>query len=172
MSPMYYTYTYGAWQIYALDSNLMGTDMTNQVNWLRGIMQSNGATCELAYYHHATVSTGEHGSQARTRPIFDVFDEQGGDVILAGHDHNYERFQTINSSGQFSPNGVRQIVVGTGGTGLRPFPGSALPTTEVRNANTQGILDLELRPTDYSGRFVPAPGGGNFTDSFSGTCGI
>jgi hypothetical protein len=172
MNPTYYTYTYGAWQIYALDSNLMGTAMTDQVNWLRGNMQSNGATCELAYYHHATVSTGEHGSQARTRAIFDVFDAQGGDVILAGHDHNYERFQTINSSGQFSANGVRQIVVGTGGTGLRPFPGSKLSTTEARNADTQGILDLTLRPTDYSGLFVPAPGGGNFTDSFSGTCGI
>ena len=47
--------------------------------------------------------------------------------------------------------------------------------SEVRNSaddfNTHGIVDINLTSTGYSGRFVPAPGFGSFTDSFSGTCG-
>jgi hypothetical protein len=32
-------------------------------------------------------------------------------------------------------------------------------------------VDINLSSTGYSGTFVPAPGFGSFTDSFSGTCG-
>jgi len=166
----YYAYTYGDWRIYALDSNIAMGSGSAQYNFVSKDMRSNGATCELAYYHHATVSTGEHGNQARTKPIFDLFDQRGGDVILAGHDHDYERFAKINSSGKASSAGVREIVVGTGGTGLRPFKRSALPTTERRNSNTQGIIDMTLNANGYRGKFVPAPGRGSFRDSFSGSC--
>jgi hypothetical protein len=167
-NPKYYAYTYGDWRIYALDSNVSMARGSPQYNFVANDMNANGARCEMAYYHHATVSTGSHGNQAVSRYMFGLFDDKGGDLIVAGHDHNYERFSRINAIGQAWSLGVYEIVVGTGGTGLRSFTRQPLPTTVVRNASTHGILDLSLAPTGFSGSFVPADG--TFRDSFSGTC--
>jgi hypothetical protein len=170
VNPTYYVYTLGAWRVYALDSNISMAVGSPQYNFVQNDLATNGALCELAYWHHPIASSGQHGNDARARPIFALFDAQGGDLVLNGHDHNYERFTKINSSGQVSASGVRQIVVGTGGTSLRG-QGFVQPGSEVRNFNTHGIVGLNLGSTGYSGRFVPAPGFGSFTDSFSGTCG-
>ena len=170
VNPTYYVYNLGAWRVYALDSNISMAVGSPQYNFVQNDLATNGALCELAYWHHPIVSSGEHGNDARARPIFALFDAQGGDLVLNGHDHNYERFTKINSSGQVSASGVRQIIVGTGGTNLRG-QGFVQPGSEVRNFNTHGIVDINLTSTGYSGKFVPAPGFGSFTDSFSGTCG-
>jgi len=170
VNPTYYVYTLGAWRVYALDSNISMAVGSAQYNFVQNDLATNGALCELAYWHHPIASSGEHGNDARARPIFALFDAQGGDLVLNGHDHNYERFTKINSLGQVSVSGVRQIIVGTGGTALRG-QGFVQPGSEVRNFNTHGIVDINLSSTGYSGTFVPAPGFGSFTDSFSGTCG-
>jgi hypothetical protein len=169
VNPTYYVYTLGAWRVYALDSNISMAVGSAQYNFVQNDLATNGALCELAYWHHPIASSGEHGNDARARPIFALFDAQGGDLVLNGHDHNYERFTKINSLGQVSASGVRQIVVGTGGTSLRG-QGFVQPGSERRNFNTHGIVDINLTSTGYSGKFVPVPGK-TFTDSFSGTCG-
>jgi acid phosphatase type 7 len=170
VNPTYYVYTLGAWRVYALDSNISMKVGSAQYNFVQRDLATNGALCELAYWHHPIASSGQHGNDARARPIFALFDAQGGDLVLNGHDHNYERFTKINSLGQVSASGVRQIIVGTGGTVLRG-QGFVQPGSERRNFNTHGIVDINLTSTGYSGKFVPAPGFGSFTDSFSGTCG-
>jgi Calcineurin-like phosphoesterase len=173
VNPTYYAYTLGAWRVYALDSNISMAIDSPQYNFVQGDLASNGALCELAYWHHPIISSGQHGNNAVARPIFALFDAQGGDLVLNGHDHNYERFTKINSLGQVSDSGVRQIIVGTGGTSLRG-EGFVQPGSEVRNSaddfNTHGIVDINLSPTGYSGTFVPVPGK-SFTDTFAGTCG-
>jgi acid phosphatase type 7 len=170
VNPTYYAYTLGAWRVYALDSNISMAVGSAQYNFVQNDLATNGALCELAYWHHPIASSGEHGNVEIARPIFALFDAQGGDLVLNGHDHNYERFTKINSSGQISADGVREIIVGTGGTRLRG-EGFVQPGSEVRNFDTHGIVDINLDSTGYFGTFVPAPGFGSFTDSFSGTCG-
>jgi hypothetical protein len=169
VNPTYYVYTLGAWRVYALDSNISMAIGSDQYNFVQTDLATNGALCELAYWHHPIASSGQHGNNAVARPIFALFDAQGGDLVLNGHDHNYERFTKINSSGQVSASGVRQIVVGTGGAGLRG-EGFVQLGSEVRNFDTHGIVDINLSSTGYSGKFVPVPGK-TFSDSFSGTCG-
>src|ERR671910_2383288 len=172
VNPTYYVYTLGAWRVYALDSNISMKIGSPQYNFVQNDLATNGALCELAYWHHPIASSGEHGNDARARPIFAFFDAQGGDLVLNGHDHNYERFTNINSSGQVSTSGVRQIIVGTGGANLRGL-GFVQPGSEVRNSTTHGIVDINLSSTGYTGTFVPVPGG-SFTDrpdlGFEGTC--
>jgi hypothetical protein len=170
VDPTYYAYTLGEWRVYALDSNISMAIGSPQYNFVRDDLDANGARCELAYWHHPIASSGEHGNIARARPIFALFDEKGGDLVLNGHDHNYEIFNKINSSGQVSASGVRQIVVGTGGTSLRG-EGFTHSSSEESNFDTHGIVDINLSPTGYTGTFVPAPGFGSFNDSFEGTCG-
>jgi Calcineurin-like phosphoesterase len=169
VNPTYYAYTLGAWRVYALDSNISMAIGSAQYNFVQNDLTTNGALCELAYWHHPIASSGQHGNNAVARPIFALFDAQGGDLVLNGHDHNYERFPKINSSGQVSASGVREIIVGTGGANLRGL-GFVQPGSEVRNTTTHGIVDINLSSTGYSGKFVPVPGK-TFTDTFSGTCG-
>jgi acid phosphatase type 7 len=168
-NPTYYAYNLGAWRIYSLDSNLTGAAMNTQLNWLSDDLASTNTTCELAYWHHPVASSGQHGPTTLGRQLFAELDSAGADLVLNGHDHNYERFEKINSSGQPSANGIVEIVIGTGGTDLRG-QGFVQPGSQKRNFDTHGIVDINLSSTGYSGEFVPVPGT-TFTDNFSGTCG-
>jgi acid phosphatase type 7 len=64
--------------------------------------------------------------------------------------------------------GIREFVVGTGGASHYPF-GEIQPNSEVRNADTYGVLKLTLRPSDYEWEFVPVADEA-FSDSGSGSC--
>ena len=103
------------------------------------------------------------------QPIWKLFYDNGGDVVLSGHSHDYERFAPMDGTGILNwSDGMRQFVVGTGGaffTGL----GSAAPNSEVRNNSTFGVLALTLHATSYDWRFVPEAGK-TFTDAGSQSC--
>jgi len=88
--------------------------------------------------------------------------------VLSGHDHDYERFAVQNSSSVADPNGIREIVIGTGGKSLVGFS-TIRPNSDVRSSSTYGILRLDLRTTGYSWEFLPAPAGG-FVDAGSTFC--
>ena len=90
------------------------------------------------------------------------------DVVLNGHDHDYERFAPQDPSRNANPNGIREFVVGTGGESHLAFTATAR-NSQVFNNATFGVLELTLHPTGYDWRFVPVPGG-KFTDAGSGTC--
>ena len=89
---------------------------------------------------------------------------------LTGHDHDYERFAPQISQGVSThARGMREFVVGTGGENHTTFKAAIKPTSEVRDANTFGFLDLTLSDGAYRGSSCSDPPGG-FTDSGSGTC--
>ena len=92
----------------------------------------------------------------------------GAELVLSGHEHNYERFAEMNASGAATAPGLREIVVGTGGVGLYPF-GTALSTSQARNNSAYGVLKLTLNSTSYSWQFVPVSGS-SFTDSGTTNC--
>jgi hypothetical protein len=90
-------------------------------------------------------------------------------VVVNGHDHDYERFAPQNPSGTAdSARGIREFVVGTGGTDLRPFE-TVKPNSEARNSDTHGVLKLTLNSTSYDWQFVPVAGQ-TFTDFGSTNC--
>ena len=90
-------------------------------------------------------------------------------MVLAGHDHLYERFAPQDPQGVPDPTyGIRQFTVGTGGAPLYELR-RVLPTSEVRNADTWGVLALTLEPESYRWEFVPVDGQ-VFTDSGSAAC--
>jgi hypothetical protein len=95
--------------------------------------------------------------------------EAGADVVLGGHRHDYERFARQDAEGNAAPNGIRQFVVGTGGGPHDRFTGPTAPNSEIRKADTYGVLQLTLHGEGYDWRFVPVAGD-PFTDSGSDTC--
>ena len=105
------------------------------------------------------------------QPIWALLNQHGAEVLLSGHDHNYERQVPRNATGTADPaRGVQQFVVGTGGKGLRSV--SAGSATAVSNDDTFGYLEVTLKANSYDWRFIRAnsPGNGTFADSGSATC--
>ena len=163
----WYSYDVGAWHLIALNSECgairggcEGKDSA-ELAWLVADLAAHPAKCTLAYWHHPRYSSGRHGDNDMTEGIWQALSDAGADVVLEGHDHDYERMAPIN--------GIRSFVVGTGGRSLYPWPGKPGAHTEARANDTYGLLQLTLRATDYSWKFIPAAAG-TFTDSGAGAC--
>jgi acid phosphatase type 7 len=170
----YYSYDLGGWHIISLNSmcGKVGGCGANSpmVTWLKDDLASNPTSCTLAYFHHPVFSSGsEHGNDPRMRPSWDALYEAGAEVVLNGHDHDYERFGPQTPEGEADPKrGIREFVVGTGGNSLYAFL-PAKPNSQVRNVDTYGVLKLTLHPGSYEWKFVPVAGK-TFTDSGSDSC--
>ena len=166
----YYSYNLGAWHIVSLnsDTSIPVQAGSAQEQWLRADLAANRTQCTLAYWHHPLFSSGEHGNDVRMRPIFQALYDFGADVVITGHDHDYEQFHRQNANGVADVNGIREFVVGTGGAALRPFT-IIKPNSAVRDSETHGVLKLTLHPTSYDWEFIPIAGQ-TFTDVGSRPC--
>lgn len=167
----YYAYDLGDWRVYALNSGCRGTIYAcfsaTQMRWLQADLASTQQRCKLAYMHHPRWSSGLNGNAAAARAFQALYDGQVS-VVLAGHDHHYERFAPMTPSGARSDaRGVRQFVVGTGGTNIHPTPHKPRPNSQAIGTK-HGVLKLELGATSYSWHFMPISG--KSTDSGSSSC--
>lgn len=168
----YYSYELGAWHIVVLDSNCSQVGGCGagspQETWLRQDLADHPTNCTLAYWHHPRFSFGNYSNDPRTQALWQVLDEAGAEIVLAGHDHNYQRWTPLNGAGDPDPNGIRQFVVGTGGKSHYSL-GNPPPTVEKSDDTTFGVLQLTLHPTGYEWTFVPEADK-SFTDTGTGTC--
>jgi hypothetical protein len=164
----YYSYSAGEWQIFSLDSSAAASVSSAQYRWLRGELESTRVTCRLAYWHLPVFNSGFDGNMPQMREVWRLLYENGVDVVLSGHAHDYERFTRMDASGVRDPRGIRQFVVGTGG-GSFTEPSNRLPTSEAFATNTLGVLKLTLEPGRYAWEFLPADGIA-FNDSGSDAC--
>lgn len=168
----WYAYDLGDWRIYALNSNCGQVSCaagSEQEQWLRADLATNPRACVLAYWHHPRFSSGQHGNDAEVAPLWNALHDARAEVVINGHDHDYERFAPQTPAGAADPaRGIREFVVGTGGASLRSFS-TIRANSEIRNSTTFGVLKLTLSSGSYTWQFVPA-GSGTFNDSGSGTC--
>ena len=170
----YYSYDLGAWHIVVLNSlcyEVGGCGRNDpQAEWLASDLLAHPEHCTLAYWHFPRFSSGWHGSSDIVEAYWDLLYQAGAEVVLTGHDHDYERFALQDLQGRAdSEAGIREFVVGTGGFSHYPFPGPPLPNSELREASTFGVLVLTLWEDRYDWEFVPVAGK-TFTDSGSGVC--
>jgi hypothetical protein len=165
----YYAYNLGAWRIYSLNSEIDTSASGAQGTWLQSDLAANPKACVLAYWHKPRWSSGNtHGSASGMQAIWQILYNAGAEVVISGHEHNYERFAQMNATGGTVSQGLREFVVGTGGGGHYGF-GSALASSEVRNSSTFGVLKMTLHSGSYDWQFVPVSGS-TFTDSGSANC--
>ena len=169
----YYSFDLGAWHLISLNSNCediggCGPGSAEE-RWLRADLAAHPARCTLAYWHKPRFSSGMHGNDATYTAFWRALYRAGADVVLVGHDHDYERFAAQTPAGRADPSrGIRQFVVGTGGKTHYGFR-TIRANSRVRNSGTFGVLRLTLHPSGYDWRFVPEPGK-TFTDTGHGTC--
>jgi hypothetical protein len=161
----WYSYELGAWHVIVLNSTcdkVGGCHAgSRQWRWLeRDLARHRSTRCTLAYWHQPRYSSGKHGPDATFAAFWSLLARAKADVVLAGHDHHYERFAPIG--------GIRSFVVGTGGRGVRPFE-AIHPKSVARQARSFGVLRLTLRSRGYSWRFLTAAGP-PYADAGTATC--
>jgi hypothetical protein len=170
----YYSYELGTWHIIVLNSeckDVGGCEAGSpQEKWLRADLAAHPAACTLAYWHKPLFSSGSaHGNDLALKPFFQALYEANADVLVNGHDHDYERFAPQTPDGAAdAKRGIREFVVGTGGKNHRPFA-EPKPNSELRDATAFGVLKLTLKPGSYDWQFIPEAGK-SFTDSGTGAC--
>jgi hypothetical protein len=168
----YYSYDLGGWHIVSLNSNCSDVSCAAggaQERWLRQDLAANPRLCTMAYWHHPRFNSGSHGNSTNVTPLYQALLDHGADLVLNGHEHGYQRWVAMDASGAAVPNGIVEIVAGTGGTGLVGFSGTKPANTVVRNATTNGVLKLTLRESGYDYEFKPVAGQA-FTDLGTANC--
>jgi hypothetical protein len=166
----YYSFDVGSWHLVALNNYVPMGAGSAQEQWLKADLFQHAGHCTLAYWHEPRFTSGaEHSNNTSTGPLWDDLYAAGADVVVNGHNHQYERFARQNPQGFADPAGIREFVVGTGGAGQYSFAASPQPNSEVRATNQWGVLKLTLRDGSYDWQFAPAAGS-TLSDSGSTAC--
>jgi len=102
----YYRFTEGNAAFYCLNSNYMDK---KQLDWLESELAKDTSEWKIAFFHHPPYSSGgKHGSDTQLRDVVEpIFVKHGVNVVLAGHEHFYERIKPQK--------GIYYFISGAGG---------------------------------------------------------
>jgi hypothetical protein len=173
----YYSYNLGTWHIVVLNSECTRVGGgcqagSPQEQWLQADLAAHPTMCTLAYWHRPLFSSGASLGDVAVHDLWVDLYNAHADLVLNGHDHDYERFAPQDPAGRADPtNGITEVIVGTGGNSHFSFNATAAHSV-VRNNSTYGVLKLTLHPTSFDWQFLPdaQSGNGTFTEAGSQRC--
>jgi hypothetical protein len=170
----YYSYDVGAWHVVVVNSeiivNASFTDSARkaQMDWVEKDLKAHKKLCTVAYWHHPRFSSGWHGSDPKLGALWQLLYDNDVDLVLAGHDHDYERFRPMTPGGVAdTARGITELVAGTGGEELRGFS-KTIPNSVYRIEGRAGVLLLTLGKAEYRSAFLES--GGRAWDQSGGKC--
>jgi hypothetical protein len=168
----YYSLDIGTtWHIVVLNSNCGEVSCAAgqaQETWLRADLAASTRPCTIVAFHHPRfASSAVHTSNPALSAFWVAAQDDRVELVLTGHDHQYERFAPQRDDTTPSPSAPREFVVGTGGVSLYSFA-APMPNSEARVAGVFGFLRLTLRTDGYDWQFVDERH--VVHDSGSGTC--
>ncbi|QKV81254.1 discoidin domain-containing protein [Amycolatopsis sp. Hca4] len=156
----YYSWEMGNWHFIALDSNDFVThdDFAEppQITWLKQDLANNKKGCVAAYYHHPRWSSGDHGDNIDSIQLWNLMVANKVDLVLNGHDHDYERFVPQNADGKADAAGPVEIVGGSGGANLYDL--SPAHATTAKLLKTFGVLKLSMTDTTFQTQLIGVDG--------------
>ncbi|QSQ27881.1 metallophosphoesterase [Pyxidicoccus parkwayensis] len=173
-SERYYSFDWGHVHFVALDSNcavgLASADrcaLAAQKTWLEKDLAATTQPWKIVFFHHPPWSSGEHGSQLTMRRNFaPLFEKYGVDLVLTGHDHNYERSKPMEGDAVAAAGrGIPYLVVGGGGAALRPFATSRPDWSVIRDDKAHGFLDVNVVDGTLTANLIETDG--SVLDSFT-----
>lgn len=162
----YYDFNAGDWHVYVIDSEACAENVSvcqpngSQYEWLKTQITNTPATdCVAAFWHHPLFNDGgEHGDITQMHDIYALLDTKAGaDLILSGHEHNYQRFAKQTADGVQQNDAPKEFVVGTGGKSLYAMAGSG-QNLQFSDDGHFGILKLKLEATDFVYAFESTAG--------------
>ncbi len=160
--PPFYAVDAGNWHLISLTSSGATRDMqpgSNQYSWLADDLAAHADSCTIVFFHHPVFSVGPQGDTERMRAIWQLLADDGVEIVLAGHDHDYQRWQPLDASGEPDVDGTTEFVVGTGGHGIQAFDTDD-PRMVAGSDQTggYGALRMELNPDHADFAFVTIDG--------------
>jgi tartrate-resistant acid phosphatase type 5 len=145
----YYDFIQGPVHFFALDSDSREPDGMNrsstQAAWLQAQLASSTSPWNVVYLHHAPYSSGRHGPTDWAQW---PYKEWGADVVLAGHDHTYERLLVDD---------LVYFVNGIGGGSIYPFL-IIQDGSQFRYNDDYGAMLVEASPTQMTFQFINRSG--------------
>ena len=164
----YYSYDLGAWHVVVLNNYVAQNIGSAQEQWLRADLAASTKQCTIAMWHEPLFSSGPKGGTPGSLALWQALYAYGAEIVLNGHEHNYQRFAPQRPDGTPDPAfGIREFVVGTGGESHDGV--HSLATTEAQIGGEYGVIKLTLQPGGYTWQFIPQAGK-TTTDQGSGTC--
>ena len=133
----YFYQDWGSVRMLVMDSSVEGRRGSDQYRYLAEKMREAAEKnmIMLLALHHPPYSAGAHGSDLEMREIVGELGPRFGlEVVLAGHDHNYERTKRID--------GVTYMVAASGGAPIRRMTPSWF-SERVRTEPHFVIFDVE-----------------------------
>jgi hypothetical protein len=169
----WYAYNVGTWRVYSLNANCGAVGGCGagspQERWLKADLAAHPTACIAAIWHQPLFSSGPHGNNSSTKAFWQDLYAAGAEIVINGHDHDYERFAPQTPDGTLdAATGIREFVVGTGGAGMYALT-TARANSEVFKTGVHGIIKFTLLDGSYTWQFVPVAGS-TWTDSGTATC--
>ena len=151
--PGYYAFNLGRWRVYALNSNCGEITCGLQYRWLKRDLAAKPRACSIFTMHHPRFSSGvEHGSDSDMARFFSIAVANDVEMVLAGHDHAYERFKRMRAGGAVDKSGVMSFVSGAGGKSAYDF-GEVVKGSAYRLSGRFGVLRLALSEDRFTFSF-------------------
>ena len=164
----YYATRLGGWQVISLNSEIAAGPGSPQYEWLKTELALSDTPCTLVMWHRPFFTSGPNDSASHARDLWRLMSFYEVELVLSGHNHQYERFAPQDADGRPDPRCPRQFVVGTGGYSLYGRA-RAVANTEAFHSEAFGVLKLTLKHASYTWEFLPVAGQ-SFRDSGSGAC--
>jgi calcineurin-like phosphoesterase family protein len=170
----YYSFDVGDWHVVSLNSELYfgrgnPAEAKAQEDWLRRDLSGNHKQCTLAYFHRPRFSSGSHRGTPEMQPLWTILHDADADLIINGHEHDYERFVPQTPAGAVdSARGIPQIVAGTGGAVLRGIRSRLAANSVIQIHGHYGVLKLALGAGEYRHAFLDTEG--RIWDAGTGKC--
>jgi acid phosphatase type 7 len=148
----YYRIDQNGWTVFTLNSNIDATASSVQAQWLKQQL-ATAQPCIAAAWHHARFTSAPDGDSRIMTDIWDILDQAKADVVLQAHEHQYERFAPMTSTGAIAAgSGIRSFVVGTGGADI--YAHASVRAGSEKQLVTYGVMRLSLSAGNAKWRFV------------------
>jgi acid phosphatase type 7 len=148
----YYRLDQNGWTVFTLNSNTDAATAAAQNVWLKKEL-ATAKPCVAASWHHARFTSAPRGDNSLMQDAWEILDQAKADVVLQSHEHHYERFAPLTSTGaSVAGSGIRSFVVGTGGADTYGFAG--VRASSEKQLETYGVLNMTLEPGKAAWRFI------------------
>ncbi|OYY95658.1 MAG: hypothetical protein B7Y42_10655 [Polaromonas sp. 28-63-22] len=148
----YYRIDQNGWTVFALNSSVDSTAASVQAQWLKQEL-ATAQPCVAAAWHHARFTSAPDGDNASMTAMWDILDAAKADVVLAAHEHQYERFAPMTSDGTVSTTGgMRSFVVGTGGADT--YAHARVRAGSEKQVEAYGVMRLSLSAGNAKWKFI------------------
>ncbi len=136
-------------EFFALDSNAMSQE---QLSWLEGALRSSKARWKVVFMHHPIYSSArKHGADTGLRKLLEpIFIRYKVDVVLAGHEHVYERVKPQS--------GVRYFTQGASGQLRKGNINRRSAIFEAGNDDVNSFLVVEVEQSEMKVRAIASHG--------------